>query len=532
MAATSSTRRPSVVKPPPDPARLARGLAVAGLLGVVVVLAVCSFGQELSFDESYNLQVVQHLLHGHRYATDGLLLPVGDSSEFDWRITTGPTMLLPVTAVAALLGEHVWVYRLVPLAFFLLLVAGWFRLGRDLGGFWVGAAGAAAVLALDTASATWGVSVYFGPGDVMGEAAAAGLVVLAALNLRRPVRAGVLVGLAVLTKTVIVLMVPAVVVGVVWVARRSGVGRRVWLRFAGAALAPIGVWQVYRFAAAGPDRAQAANAKFVGFLIHGGSGIVQPDATTITSWSKLTSQAPLLVPGPAVLALAVVALLLAVLLIGRRLASSAPSEPGAPEAADRAPDRAADRVPVLVLGSAGLLVELWYVLVSSQGWVRHSVTGSFLLFPALVVVTAAYVSKVGAPGRRALLGTATAGLLGVTVGLHLAAALTFDGPDLAAQRRVAERVSEEPGGYMYARHNRMADLMLLGAPDPRPADEGGGLVVLRHDGDSPNIFFDAQLAACSTVVFDLGGYTGCELPPGPVPPALADHPLVAGDQSG
>jgi hypothetical protein len=101
---------------------------------------------------------------------------------------------------------------------------------------------------------------------------------------------------------------------------------------------------------------------------------------------------------------------------------------------------------------------------------------------------------------------------------------------LADQRRVAQRLSELPDGYHYAGRNQLTDLMLLGAGTPRPIDDSGGFLVIRHNDITVNLDFEEQVAACGHVVFDDGGFVGCLLPPGPVPPVL-EQPATAGDDA-
>ena len=78
----------------PRSARLERALPfVVGAAVLIVVLP--SFWAPLGYDEGFNLQLVGNLLHGHGYATDALY-PSGHPQLFDYRVTTGPTVMLPI----------------------------------------------------------------------------------------------------------------------------------------------------------------------------------------------------------------------------------------------------------------------------------------------------------------------------------------------------------------------------------------------------------------------------------------------------
>ncbi|MDQ4214223.1 hypothetical protein [Microbacterium capsulatum] len=157
-------------------------------------------------DEAFNLTVPRNLLAGLGYTSDGTLSG-STLTPFDPRISTGPVVLLPVAALLATGIDPVIGARLVPLAYWVLLLVGVGVIGRRLAGRFGALIAVALPLAFDTAGS---VSPIQGPADLLGEIPAAALIVWALVVLpRRAWPAGLLLGLAVQAKLIALLALPA-----------------------------------------------------------------------------------------------------------------------------------------------------------------------------------------------------------------------------------------------------------------------------------------------------------------------------------
>ena len=115
------------------------------------------------------------------------------------------------------------------------------------------------------------------PVDVLGEVTAAGLLAAALVVLhRRPWLAGLLVGLAIQTKFIALLAIPAFAVAAlldapgssVWQRMRAGLPRV--LAAAGLAAAPTFVYEVVKFLSLGPEAGIENLRNFGWFLLGGG----------------------------------------------------------------------------------------------------------------------------------------------------------------------------------------------------------------------------------------------------------------------
>ncbi|BDZ39237.1 hypothetical protein [Microbacterium suwonense] len=188
-------------------------LLAAALLACHVIVIQHSLGARLWEDEAFNLTVPRNLLAGLGYASDGALSG-STITLFDPRISTGPTVLLPVAAVLAFGADPVIGARMVPLAFWVALIAGLAVLGRRTAGLWAALVAAAVPLAFNGLGS---VSPIQGPTDLLGEIPAAALLVWALVVLpRRAWLAGLLVGLAVQAKLIALLALPGFAVAL-WV---------------------------------------------------------------------------------------------------------------------------------------------------------------------------------------------------------------------------------------------------------------------------------------------------------------------------
>ena len=157
-------------------------------------------------DEAFNLTVPRNLVAGLGYTSDGALSG-STLTPFDPRISTGPVVLLPVAGMLALGMDPVIGARLVPLAYWVLLLVGLAVLGRRLSGRFGALIAVALPLAFNTADS---VSPIQGPADLLGETTAAALIVWALIVLpRRAWLAGLLLGLAVQAKLIALLALPA-----------------------------------------------------------------------------------------------------------------------------------------------------------------------------------------------------------------------------------------------------------------------------------------------------------------------------------
>ncbi|SJN40797.1 hypothetical protein FM104_11080 [Microbacterium esteraromaticum] len=216
--------------------RLARTIAfwllAAGLLACHLVVIVHGFGARFWEDEAFNLTVPLNFLAGLGYSSDGALSG-SVITPFDPRISTGPTVLVPVIGVLALGADPVIGARLVPVAFWAVLIVGLVLLGIRTAGRWVGLVAAAVPLCFNGLGS---VSPIQGPADLLGEIPAAALLVWAVIVLRgRPWLAGLLVGLAVQAKLIALLALPAFAVAL-WLLtpgrareRIVGLWKRSWL---------------------------------------------------------------------------------------------------------------------------------------------------------------------------------------------------------------------------------------------------------------------------------------------------------------
>ena len=245
---------------------------LAGVLGAHAALIVQSvFVQRLWEDEALNLTVPLNLLAGLGYTSDGTLS--GSAlTPFDVRISTGPVVLLPIALLMGLGVDPVIGGRLVAAGFWLLLVAGLAVLGRRISGLWGTVVAAAIPLTLHTFQ---GHSPIQGPADVLGEPAAAALIVWAIILVgRRPALAGLIVGLAIQAKFIALLALPALALGLL-VARR--VPPRRWAsalwRPAVMALVPSVLYELAAFMHLGVHGFIQHARQFVYFLLSSGQTV-------------------------------------------------------------------------------------------------------------------------------------------------------------------------------------------------------------------------------------------------------------------
>ncbi|MDP3949068.1 hypothetical protein [Microbacterium sp.] len=340
-------------------------LAAALLVGHVLVawqsLTVWRFWE----DEALNLTVPRNLLAGLGYASDGALSG-STITLFDARISTGPAVLLPVAALLATGIDPVIGARLVPLAYWMLLLAGLWVLGRRIGGRWAALVAVAVPLAFTTSA---GVSPIQGPADLLGEIPAAALLVWALVVLpRRAWLAGLLVGLAVQAKLIALLALPAFAIALLLLAPGTGWARIwAWVR---KSLVPLLFLALPTFLF---ELAALLTFGFSGFIEHlralvrfvrsGGqlgepTTVAQKITTLAESWSL-----------PVWAALAVAALSV-VLIVGGLWVSRGSSS--------------AVLVYVVPAAVGALAFVGWWATASHLPlWVRHPAPGVFAFFPIL-----------------------------------------------------------------------------------------------------------------------------------------------------
>lgn len=393
---------------------LACALVVAHAIVAWHSLVVARFWE----DEAFNLTVPLNMLRGLGYSSDGALSG-STITPFDPRISTGAAVLLPVTAVLSLGVDPVIGARLVPLAFWMLLLSGLAVLGRRIGGRWAALVAVAVPLAFNSA---YTASPIQGPADFLGEIPAAALIVWALVVLhRRPWLAGLLLGLAVQAKLVALLALPAFAVAL-WLLSPGSGAQRLLTTVRRSVLplvlvaAPTLLLEVTALVSLGIDGYVEHLRALKWFVLDGGQNYAPTTATEkfgtlVGAWY---------VPWWAALALALVA----AGLIGGGLLSAR---------------RAGGRIDVsaLALTSAaatGLVayVAWWSTASHLPLWVRHPSPGVFAFIPLLsaaAVWGARMLWRSHSRGRAVLRLSAAAGIAAVTLGIaasgaaHVAATL-------------------------------------------------------------------------------------------------------------
>jgi hypothetical protein len=260
----------------PRPQRLAQLLAVLLLALFVAAMLYQAAYQELLYDDAFNASIAKNFGLGL-----GWVSSYHDYLPFNPRVTTGPTLILPLAAAVALLGPVSWLPSLtnsVLMLCLLMLCLGQLRGQMPRGNWWRCAVAILLLLSLYDRN-TWVVFI--------GDGVLALLLALVFLRLgpalsRGPAVSywllGVLCGLALLSK--LYALIALVALPVTWClyhwqhAVRPSVKLPLWFA-AGAALLLI-PWQLYRsysLASLAPA-ALADHAEFSSeFFLKAGSGL-------------------------------------------------------------------------------------------------------------------------------------------------------------------------------------------------------------------------------------------------------------------
>ena len=376
-------------------------VAAALLIGHVIVawhsLVVWRFWE----DEAFNLTVPRNLLAGLGYSSDGALSG-STITPFDPRISTGPVVLLPVALLLATGIDPVLAARLVPLAYWVLLLAGLAVIGRRIAGRWAALLAVAVPLAF-TAGA--GVSPIQGPGDLLGEIPAAALLVWALIVLpRRGGGGGRRVGPANQANRIVVLAPPPVA-GAPWV-RSDGTGwarlrdllRRAWLPLVLVAV-PTFVFELAALISLGATGFVEHLRNLVNFVRSGGQGdaattIVQKLGALADSWS---------LPGVIAAVGAVIAIGLAATGIVLRWRSATPEE------------RVVIAYALAAFVGALAFVGWWATASRLPLWVRHPAPGIFAFFPIIAAVAVWAVVRMPRGGAVRIAGVVAASALALVV---------------------------------------------------------------------------------------------------------------------
>lgn len=468
-------------------------------------------------DEAFNLTVPINLLDGLGYTSDGTLSG-SRLTPFDPRISTGPVVLLPVAAVLALGVDPVVAGRAVVLVFYAALLAGLWLLGRRIGGRWAGLVAITVPLGLNTWDSASPIQT---PIDVLGEVPTAALIVWALYTFRRrPWLAGLLVGLALETKTIALLAVPAIALGVFLTEK----GQAFWLRVRGVvvcglfALLPVAAVELWKLLTLGPAGYVHVTREFRYFLLSGGQEghrvpVTEKLAGLVTSWFS-----PAILPVLLVVAFVAVGILVFVLWRRRALPSLR---------VDAAPRELVVLLSVTLVGLA-TWVGWWALSSHLPVWIRHPSPALFAFVPllaAFLVLGARllwHAPSSGAPARTGLRVVAVAaslllaGTLAVQVRGHAGIADHVRyGESLGHQRAAAAAIEELGEDTLATSWGPSVSVIVLSGARAALVDAPGlgeaTRVYANYDLTEAGVErFDAALdAACSDVPVRVGHYAVC-----------------------
>lgn len=370
-------------------------------------------------DEAFNLTVPLNLLAGLGYTSDGALSG-STLTPFDPRISTGVSVLLPVAGVLVTGIDPVIGARLIPLAYWGLLLAGLAVLGLRIGGRWAALVAVAVPLAFNSALT---ISPIQGPADLLGEIPAAALIVWALVVLpRRAWLAGLLIGLAVQAKLIALLVLPAFAVALWILSPGRGMDRlratltRSWLPLSLVAL-PTFLVEVAAFVSLGASGYVDHLRALAGFLRSGGQNyepttITQKIGTLLDAWF-LPGWLTLLV------ALTASALIVGGFMIARR--READSDTAIPPVIQYS-------VLAAIVGLAAY-VGWWATASHLPLWVRHPSPGVYAFLPILAAVAVwgmrmLWQTRIR-PARVAAVAGSALLVLGLGAGSALHASSTF-----------------------------------------------------------------------------------------------------------
>lgn len=401
-------------------------LALA-LLAHLAVYWITLVSSPLGFDEAYVLQAPLNLVEGNGFSTEDWI-EGGPRIAFDAVVSTGPVLGLPTAVSFALFGVSIESARIVTFGFFLLLLAALTVLGRRVAGWWGAAAALVTLLVFDT-RADFPRTVIFGPSDAIGEYSAAALIAAGfALLPRWRSWAGLLLGLAVMTKTISGIALLAALIVVVILPPISGSHRRSVLVFSAAAAAPFVTWEVIRFVSLGPGGYWESFKQFLGFVYSSGSG----GDGSVRNWDFYGRATALLEPWQVgipmlVGVVAVVAFALATIGVVT-IVRSAPTglDRPAPVTGTRwmrlqqfAGRLGADLAAVIV-ALGGMLA--WWIVVSTSPYSRHTFPLLFVLVPVVIALAVRGGTALARRGR--LIRVAMIGLAGAAMVLAVSGAVT------------------------------------------------------------------------------------------------------------
>jgi hypothetical protein len=508
------------------PRRLAVEIAFWIAVAVLVVANLVVLGLGVTMvrlweDEAFNLTVPINLVAGLGYTSDGTLSG-SELTPFDVRISTGPTLLLPIAGLVALGVDPVFAGRALAAMAYLALLAALALIGRRLGGRWAALVAVAIPLAFETSAVPSPIQT---PVDILGEVTAAALLAAALVFVhRRPWLAGLLLGFAIQAKFIALLAAPAFAVAVLldtrgpWSARlREGVPKV--LVAAGAAALPTVAFEISKLASLGPADYWQHLREFAWFVRSGGQqGVTSPLdklATLLGSWN-------LPVPVAVLAALVVVAGSALVVIAIRRM----PREHDLPaDTASRGERASREEFTAIVLAAAlafATFLAWWLAARHTPAWVRHPAPAVLAFLPVLVasLVPAARLVLGGGPTPGGRASTTTARVwrsVAVAASVLTVVALTWSISGRVAV--VSERVllADERLPDQRAIGDAIAELGLERAATTWGAGVSIGVLAGLHVGlldagdasaDDPRLLHSGPPPGCE-VILQAGAYVVC-----------------------
>lgn len=348
-------------------------------IALVHIISVAGLG----YDDAYNLQVSQNIAKRGIYATNGAVF-YGKPVLFDYHITTGPTLLIPIALFIKLFGSTIIASRIVPILVLIAFFAVLYLYLRQL------VASKKIDAHLLFAAYVLLASLVFALGSIdnllfssVGELLGLTFLLSGGILLKKYhlFSSGLLIGLAVLTKTIYAMAIPITLL-LVYAHTQGGLKQKILAiaKNLSGIIVPALLFEIYRLYSFNFNFAdyRANINEFLLFFRQSGSGI---DAMSSTALGIIKSRVAILIGASPVFRN--VASVLAILFISAAISWYAYRQfkkikipPGL--------KNICTNTLVSFVGCTGFIWLAWWIVASNYPFYRH-VFGAMVLLQILFI---------------------------------------------------------------------------------------------------------------------------------------------------